>query len=316
MTAGLVAGSMTSANAFASASPSSTVPQVRPSLATAATSVPVANTFVAAPTPAPAQQAPAPQAQAPVQEAPAQPAPAPEAPAPAVQPAAETVQTPWAQQDAAGAVDVTATPEAAPVEEAAPAPVEPWADQQPADQAPATVQAGTDVAAEAPIETVPAVDATPVQDQAGAAPADTTASADALAGQATQVEPVVSTTDTVTGSRAQIVQDGLAGVGGAYVWGGHDYMAWDCSGFVSYVYGQSGIQLDPYTYSMAEQLTPTAAPQAGDVVFTNNYAHVGIYLGDGQMVSALNPEQGTQVTAVDGGGMMTVDGYYSSPALG
>ncbi|MBN4844965.1 C40 family peptidase, partial [Staphylococcus sp. EG-SA-29] len=42
------------------------------------------------------------------------------------------------------------------------------------------------------------------------------------------------------------------------------------------------------------------------------YSHVGIYLGDGKMISALNPSQGTQITAVDGGGMMPVDGYFTA----
>ncbi|WP_129360794.1 MULTISPECIES: C40 family peptidase [Micrococcaceae] len=119
----------------------------------------------------------------------------------------------------------------------------------------------------------------------------------------------------VSGDRAKIVEDAKAGIGGSYVWGGSDFKAWDCSGFVSYVAAQSGVQLDSYTHSMKNQLTPTSAPQPGDVVFTNGYEHVGIYLGDGQMVSALNPSQGTEITSVDGGGMMPVDGYYSMPGM-
>lgn len=118
-----------------------------------------------------------------------------------------------------------------------------------------------------------------------------------------------------TGSRAKIVEDAKTGEGGSYVWGGRDFKAWDCSGFVSWVASQSGIQLDAYTHSMVNQLTPTDSPQPGDVVFTNGYEHVGIYLGDGQMISALNPDQGTTITSVDGGGMMPVDGYYSMPGI-
>ncbi|MDN5604156.1 C40 family peptidase [Rothia sp. HC945] len=118
-----------------------------------------------------------------------------------------------------------------------------------------------------------------------------------------------------TGNRAKIVDDAKTGEGGSYVWGGRDFKAWDCSGFVSWVASQSGVQLDAYTHSMKDQLTPTDAPQPGDVVFTNGYEHVGIYLGDGQMISALNPDQGTTITSVDGGGMMPVDGYYSMPGM-
>ncbi|WP_238654319.1 C40 family peptidase [Rothia uropygialis] len=329
-TVGIVAGSMTSANAFASAAPSSTstTPQIRPSLAVA-TSSPVAHTFVDSQASASTGAAPA--VQQPV-------------PAPTPAPATSAPQAPWAQQPADEGADSstnvqasepaaapaadTATqapaPEAVPAAETAPASgsVDEGIQENPiADDLDSGVEATND-SADAPIEAVPAAETTPQQqdpgsevaDQAQLAPVDQPQSADTLSAQATDVQPVAST-DTVTGSRGQIVQDALSGVGGSYVWGGQDYMAWDCSGFVSYVYAQSGINLDAYTYSMKDQLVPTSAPQAGDVVFTNNYAHVGIYLGDGQMVSALNPEQGTQITAVDGGGMMTVDGYYAAPGL-
>ena len=106
--------------------------------------------------------------------------------------------------------------------------------------------------------------------------------------------------------------DAEAGQGGAYVWGGKSYKAWDCSGFVSYVYKQSGINLTAYTLAMKNEVKQTSTPQPGDIVFTNGYSHVGIYLGDGKMISALNPSQGTQITAVDGGGMMPVDGYFTA----
>lgn len=121
--------------------------------------------------------------------------------------------------------------------------------------------------------------------------------------------------ENITGVRGKIVRDALSGLGGSYVWGGKAFGAWDCSGFVSWVYAQSGIHLDAYTYSMKDQLIPTRAPQPGDIVFTNDYSHVGIYLGNGQMISALNPTQGTLITSVDGGGMMSVDGYYKAPGL-
>lgn len=35
----------------------------------------------------------------------------------------------------------------------------------------------------------------------------------------------------------------------------------------------------------------TSTPQVGDLVSQNNGSHVGIYLGDGLMISALNPDQ-------------------------
>ncbi|MGV3017227.1 C40 family peptidase [Rothia sp. 88186D007BW] len=115
----------------------------------------------------------------------------------------------------------------------------------------------------------------------------------------------------LSNAREAVLAGAYDGIGGAYIWGGKAYKGWDCSGFVSYVYAQAGINLTPYTYAMAAELTPTSNPQPGDIVFTNGYAHVGIYVGNGQMISALNPSQGTQLTSVDGGGFMPVDGFYT-----
>lgn len=145
----------------------------------------------------------------------------------------------------------------------------------------------------------------------------------------TQSSAVVETTSTVStqstdsaelpadlsSARATVLAAAQDGIGGAYVWGGKGYKAWDCSGFVSYVFAQAGISLTPYTFTMATELVPTSNPQPGDIVFTNNYNHVGIYVGNGQMINALNPSQGTQLTSVDGGGMMPVDGYYTVAGL-
>lgn len=145
----------------------------------------------------------------------------------------------------------------------------------------------------------------------------------------TQTSTVVETTSTVapqssntaeipadlSDARATVLAAAQDGIGGAYVWGGKGYKAWDCSGFVSYVFAQAGIQLTPYTFTMATELVPTSNPQPGDIVFTNGYNHVGIYVGDGQMINALNPSQGTMLTSVDGGGMMPVDGYYTVAGL-
>lgn len=131
----------------------------------------------------------------------------------------------------------------------------------------------------------------------------------------TQQSTQVSTNTVYDARRDQIVRNALAGIGGSYVWGGHSYRSWDCAGFVSYVYGQSGISLDSYTYSMKNQLVQTATPKPGDIVFANGFSHVGIYLGNGTMVSALNTDQGTTVTSVNGGGLMHVDGYFTAPGL-
>ena len=110
-------------------------------------------------------------------------------------------------------------------------------------------------------------------------------------------------------SRDAIVATAMSGLGGSYVWGGKSYRAWDCSGFTSWVFAQHGIKLPAYTYAMKDELRPTSNPQPGDIVFQNGYSHVGIYLGDGKMISALNPTNGTLVHPTS---WMSVDGYYTA----
>ena len=121
-----------------------------------------------------------------------------------------------------------------------------------------------------------------------------------------QAAPVASSGKA---SRDAIVATAMSGLGGSYVWGGKSYGAWDCSGFTSWVFAQHGIKLTAYTYAMKDELRPTSNPQPGDIVFQNGYSHVGIYLGDGKMISALNPTNGTLVHPTS---WMSVDGYYTA----
>lgn len=116
-------------------------------------------------------------------------------------------------------------------------------------------------------------------------------------------------TDNLSAQRANIVNTAKTGLGGAYIWGGKTFKAWDCSGYVSWVFAQHGIKLTAYTYSMVGELKPTATPQPGDIVFQNGYSHVGIYIGDGKMISALNPSEGTRIHSTS---IMSVDGYYTA----
>ena len=119
-------------------------------------------------------------------------------------------------------------------------------------------------------------------------------------------EPLVNQSANV---KDKIVATAKSGLGGTYVWGGKTFKSWDCSGFVSWVYARHGIKLTPYTFAMKNELKPTVTPQPGDIVFQNGYNHVGIYLGDGKMISALNPSNGTLIHPVN---WMPVDGYYTT----
>lgn len=137
-----------------------------------------------------------------------------------------------------------------------------------------------------------------------AAPAPVAAPAPAVA-----PAPAASSAYTGNASRDAIVATAMSGLGGSYVWGGKTFGAWDCSGFTSWVFAQHGIKLTAFTYAMKNELRPTANPQPGDLVFQNGYSHVGIYLGNGKMISALNPTNGTLVHPTS---WMSIDGYYTA----
>lgn len=125
----------------------------------------------------------------------------------------------------------------------------------------------------------------------------------------TAANSTAPSTDNLSAQRANIVNTAKTGLGGAYIWGGKTFKAWDCSGFVSWVFAQHGIKLTAYTYSMVGELKPTSNPQPGDIVFQNGYSHVGVYLGGGKMISALNPSEGTLIHSTS---IMPVDGYYTA----
>ncbi|WP_062004626.1 C40 family peptidase [Arthrobacter alpinus] len=100
----------------------------------------------------------------------------------------------------------------------------------------------------------------------------------------------------LSGIRQAILRYAQEGVGGSYVWGGMSFKAWDCSGYVQWIYAQVGIALPRTEQWLAGH--PTSAPQPGDLVVQNpdgpnHWGHVGIYAGAGMMYSALNPTVGT-----------------------
>ncbi len=100
----------------------------------------------------------------------------------------------------------------------------------------------------------------------------------------------------LSATRQAILQYAQEGVGGSYVWGGTEFKAWDCSGYVQWIYAQVGIALPRTEQWLAGHLTN--APQPGDLVVQNpdgpnHWGHVGIYAGAGMMYSALNPSAGT-----------------------
>ena len=142
-----------------------------------------------------------------------------------------------------------------------------------------------------------------------AAPADQApAPAPQQSAATSSVSPQSTATTELAPAAGGIVGTAMQGVGTGYVWGGTSFGAWDCSGFTGWVYAQNGIDIPRTSSQQIAAATPTANPQPGDLVSQNAGNHIGIYLGGGKMVSALNPTQGTFVHSVNA---MPVDGYYT-----
>ena len=98
---------------------------------------------------------------------------------------------------------------------------------------------------------------------------------------------------------AAIYKEAQKYVGTPYVWGGSPpETGFDCSGYVCWVYNQNGYDVGRTTANglwQKSQHISEAEAKPGDLVFfegtydTPGKSHVGIYLGNGMMVSAGDP---------------------------
>ncbi len=134
--------------------------------------------------------------------------------------------------------------------------------------------------------------------------------APALAEISSDATMMQTTSSTVTDAVAQaeahaaevatqqqaIVDLALAQTGDPYSMGAEGPNVFDCSGLTLWVYEQAmGITLPHNTHAQWNAIEDTwyageKEPQPGDLVFffNNGADHVGIYIGDGMMVSAQN----------------------------
>src|SRR3954451_25299338 len=124
-----------------------------------------------------------------------------------------------------------------------------------------------------------------------AAQASGGATAPAVAAPASVVAP--------TGAAQVAVDTALAQLGDPYVWAGAGPNAFDCSGLTQFAYKAAGVSLPHSSRMQSTMGTPVARAnlQPGDLVFFYSpVSHVGMYIGNGQIVQAA--PSGTPVQVV------------------
>ncbi len=115
-------------------------------------------------------------------------------------------------------------------------------------------------------------------------------------------ETTKESVDEETMLRQKIVDLALSFEGGAYVWGGvNPYTGVDCSGFTRYVMAEIlGKSLPHSSRAQANMGTEVSVSnmRPGDLLFYANGAinHVGIYIGNGKVISASTEKTGIKVS--------------------
>lgn len=107
-------------------------------------------------------------------------------------------------------------------------------------------------------------------------------------------DPLVKNPGKAIAIADEIVKIAKSKAGVPYVWAGTSPdTGWDCSGYVQWVFAQAGVKLPRVSQWVGQEKISIEDALPGDLVVQNNGTHVGIYLGNGRMISALNPSVGT-----------------------
>ncbi len=95
-------------------------------------------------------------------------------------------------------------------------------------------------------------------------------------------------------------------IGVPYVWGGTDPSGFDCSGLAQYCYAMAGYSIGRDTYAQAANISSKGQMvysvgelQPGDLLFPHS-GHVGIYIGNNQMIHAPYPGESVKCVGVYG----------------
>jgi cell wall-associated NlpC family hydrolase len=137
---------------------------------------------------------------------------------------------------------------------------------------------------------------------AGAGIALAPAPASAAVGGATGAAVGAAPAAAASSAAQTAVNTALAQVGDRYVYGATGPNSFDCSGLTSFSYKAAGISLPRTSKAQSTFGTPVSKGnlQPGDLVFFYSpVSHVAMYIGNGQIVHALNSSKPVQVMKLD-----------------
>ncbi len=118
----------------------------------------------------------------------------------------------------------------------------------------------------------------------------------------TQTTGAAPASAPASGRAAAAVRYAMSKVGDAYVYGAAGPSSFDCSGLTMMAWQQAGVSLPHSSSAQMGSGTPVSQSQLqpGDLVFYYSpVSHVGMYIGNGQIVNAENPSVGVKITGVN-----------------
>ncbi|WP_447037912.1 NlpC/P60 family protein [Streptomyces sp. DSM 118878] len=133
--------------------------------------------------------------------------------------------------------------------------------------------------------------------------ADVTGDTNAPRGSRTEARDATGAASNTPNARAaSAVSYAYKAIGSPYVWGATGPSAFDCSGLTQAAYRAAGVSLPRTTYAQiaAGKRVPRSELRPGDLVFFySGISHVGIYVGNGQMIHAPNPNAPVRLAPID-----------------